>query len=157
MKNTEPIATARPETRKQYPKSPLRRRVDYLISIIINVILLYVANNLLNWRAQLITQDWATVLPTVNMMLGVTLAINVLFLFYDPRLFFLIGRNASDLVSLYVTYRVWHVFPFDFHGFFGLGWLNPVVKTVLPIACIGLLLAVIIRSVRYVSHKNIYY
>ncbi|MFH1207630.1 MAG: hypothetical protein V1668_03415 [Patescibacteria group bacterium] len=138
-------------------KSPRRRRIDCLVTIIINALLLYVANNLLVWEAQFLKHEWTDVLPAVNLTLSVTLGINILFLFYDSRGFYFISRTFSDAVSIYAAYRVWRVFPFDFHGFFELGWLNPVMKIVLPIAAVGIVIAIIVRAVRYSMNKNIYY
>ncbi len=149
--------TENKDCNKKNNKSPQRRRIDYVVTIIINAILLYVANNLLVWEAQFLKHEWADVLPAVNLTLGVTLGINLLFLFYDGRGFYFVARTFSDAVSIYATYRVWCVFPFDFHGFFGLGWLNPVMKIVLPFAVAGILIAITIRTVRLVLNKNIYY
>lgn len=149
--------TENKDSNKKNIKSPQRRRIDYVVTIIINAILLYVANNLLVWEAQFLKHEWADVLPAVNLTLGVTLGINLLFLFYDGRGFYFVARTFSDAVSIYATYRVWRVFPFDFHGFFELGWLNPVMKIVLPFAIFGIAVAIIVRAVRFAMNKNIYY
>jgi hypothetical protein len=158
MENTITSQAPHNATQDKKPvKSRRRRRIDYLVTIIVNAILIYIANNLLVWEAQFLKHEWSNVLPAVNLTLGVALVINILFLFYDGRVFYFIFRTVSDIISIYATYRVWRIFPFDFHGFFELGWLNPVMKIVLPFAIFGIAVAIVVRAVRFGMNKSIYY
>lgn len=143
---------------KQAPTKHRGRRTGYIVTLIINAVMLYVFNNLISWEAQLIINDkWQSVLPILNISLGLNVLINLIFIFYDRRLFYLLARTITDIFSIVATIRLYAVFPFDFNGFFQMGWLNTWFPYLLLFGMVGLIIGIIARTARFISGKNIHY
>lgn len=138
-------------------KSKASRISGYLANVIIHSVMLYVANNLLNWGAQFILPTWADVLGIVRFSFILSIVAYATFIFYDKRGYYYLLRTALDVVSICVSYRLVTVFPFDFYGFYRQGWLNDVFPYVLWVGIIGLVISIIVRTVRLVANKNLYY
>jgi len=151
---TPPLIPSPTPTQQKKPKS---RKPGYIVNVVLNILFLYVANHLIAWEAQFITGEWAQVLGIINVSIIMNIAAYALFVFYDGRLFYLASRSALDVVSFIVGYRLYKVFPFDFNGFFEMGWLNEVVPYLLILGMVGIVISMIVRVARFVGNKNIYY
>ncbi len=68
-------------------KDKKKHRAEFVVSIIFNIILYYVANNLLNWNISFIAPTFANVLWIVNYFLLAAIIINLIFIFYHPNWF----------------------------------------------------------------------
>jgi hypothetical protein len=82
-------------------------------SIVVNALLLYAANHLLEWQVPWITPVWSDVLWTVDLTLEVSIAANVLFLLIDTRWFRNLAGAISSAVAVMSTWWVYTIFPFD--------------------------------------------
>lgn len=112
------------------------KRVGYLLAIAVNALMAFVANNILAWDiASFLTDDFERVLPAINLMIAVTIAINFALLFYAPRWFVAATDVLSTGFGLAATVRMYRVFPFDFDAF-EFDW-GLVVKLLLIVAIIG--------------------
>ncbi|MFA6909219.1 MAG: hypothetical protein WC289_05065 [Patescibacteria group bacterium] len=139
------------------PKPKPGRKFGYIISIIFNIAFYYIANNLLSWNAQFITDQWSEVLDIMNISIIVNIIGFAIFVIFDRRLFYFLVRSGMDVLSLIVSYRVYTVFPFDFNGLWNMGWLNSVFPWVLIIGIIGIVLGIIVRTAKFAANKNIHY
>ena len=93
------------------PSAPAR--VGYVVAVLVNAGLLYVAENLLAWNVPYVTEDWVAVLWAVRLSLVAGLAANAMYVAYDAAWFRHltgIGTGALALLSMVITYAV---FPFD--------------------------------------------
>jgi hypothetical protein len=91
------------------------RRAGYVIAIVVNLALLVVVQNILDWGwLPFLTTDFAQVVPWVSMSLIVTAAMNVVYLVDERPDVKSWGQIGINLIGLLITYRVWQVFPFDF-------------------------------------------
>ncbi|MGI9597712.1 MAG: hypothetical protein ACR2QK_16230 [Acidimicrobiales bacterium] len=126
-----------PETRRS-------RRAGYVVAIVINAVLLYVANNLLSWDLlPFLTDDFDRVLPAVNLSLAVTIAVNGLRIIYDAPWFTRSSEIVSMLFSIAASVRLFNVFPFDFDDYSSV-W-EPFVRVLILIAIIGSAIGVIVQ------------
>jgi hypothetical protein len=85
------------------------RQFGYIVSIFVNILLIFIANNLLNWNVPFLTQDFAQCLWAVNLSLGVTIFINFIFIFFDRRWFknlMQVFGNVLGFISGYIFLRV---------------------------------------------------
>jgi len=87
-------------------------RLGYAIAIAIDIAILYVAHNLLAWRVPFFTPAWTSVLWAIDLSVGVSIAANVVFLFYDPSWFKHLAQIVMGILSIVPTYVVYRVFPF---------------------------------------------
>ena len=89
------------------------RQFGYIVSIIVNVFLIYVANNLLNWNIPFLTKDFAQCLWAVNLSLGVTIFINFIFIFFDRKWFKNLMQAFGNVFSFISGFIFWRVFPLN--------------------------------------------
>ncbi len=116
----------RTETR-QPVWSESAKHVGYGISAAINAVLMLVVNNLLSWGwPSFITNDFAQLLPVINLSLGVTVLVNLAYISYDPPHFKSLCQMVVGATSMMVALRTWAVFPFDFPTGAGFGWTGMV-------------------------------
>ncbi len=101
-----------PETRRK------GRQAGYVIAIVVNLVMLVVAQNILEWGwAPFLTSDFASILPWVSFSLIASMAMNAIYLLDDRPDVKSLGQMTLNLISLIVTYRIWQVFPFDFSAY----------------------------------------
>jgi hypothetical protein len=114
----------------------LGRRVGYGFAVVINAAILIVVQNLLVWGwPPFLTAEFTEVLPWISLSLGLSILANVIYLFHDHPPVRSLGDMITNLVSVYVTFRVFIVFPFDFTAY-DFDWAS-VARVLLVVAMIG--------------------
>lgn len=112
------------------------RQFGYSIAIGLNVVLLIIVQNILDWGwLPFLTEDFAGLVPWISLSLAVSIAANTLYLFNDDRIVKSAGQIGINLVSILVTYQVFTVFPFDFSAY-SFNW-GLLVRIVLIMAMVG--------------------
>ena len=139
----------RPASRPRSVTSAGARRFGYLISIVVNLALLYLANGVPNWDVPFITNDWPDVLWAVNLSLGATIAANLAFMAYDPAWFRRIAQMVLAGISIVVFNTLRTVFPFDLSGPF-----EQALRLALLVGMFGLGIAVIVEFVGLVLGRE---
>lgn len=141
-------ASPKTASKKAGKRSPRpARRFGYTVAIAVNLIMLYVANNLLSWEfPSFLTEDFERVLPAIRWSLGVTIATNVLRIWRDPPWFVSVTTIVSTGIGIWPIVRMWRVYPFDFETW--AGWWDPATKVLLVIAGLGSVLAIISELVK---------
>jgi len=150
--DNQPPSAPPPKHKRRHNK-----KISFVVSIVINIIILYIINNLLDWEAQFITWKWPQVLGILNTSIIVSIIFYAAFLIYSGKLFYLLSRTIIDIIALVATYRLYTVFPFDFNGFFQMGWLNTWFPYLLLLGIIGLTIGIFVRAARFITNRNIYY
>jgi hypothetical protein len=83
--------------------------------VVVNVALVFVANNLLEWGIlSFLTDDFERALPIINVSLGASILVNLVYLIYDAGWFKSLSQIGLLGISLAATIRLYQVFPFDF-------------------------------------------
>jgi membrane-associated HD superfamily phosphohydrolase len=118
------------------------RTSGYIASIVVDMILLYVVQHLLDWNVPWITAAWSDVLWAVNLSLTVSIVANALLLGYDRLWFYRVVEAISTALALLAAYWIYLVFPFDF----GAQW-TPLAYMVMSAVLLGLGIAVVVLSV----------
>ncbi len=125
-------------TRTRIPEELAKagRRFGYGVAIAINLVLIWFVGNLLEWElVGFLTPEFADVVPLIQLGLWVTVAANVVYMMDDRSFATRAARLVVDVVNLFVTFRVFDVFPFDFSAHtFNWGF---VFRAVLVIALIA--------------------
>ena len=118
------------------------RSGGYVLSIVINIILLYVAQHLLEWNLGWITSAWLDAVWAVSLSLVVSIVANALFLVYDAPWFHHSVEAVATAAALFSAYWMYLVFPFEF----GPAW-NPLAHLVLLAMVMALTVATIVIAV----------
>lgn len=123
------------------------RRTGYVVAIVMNLLLLYVANNLLDWNVlSFLTAAFGSVVWLINLSLAGTILANVVWLGYDVAWFKALSQIGLNLISAVVSIRMYQVFPFDFSQS-QFDWA-PITRLVIIFTLIGLVLATIAELVK---------
>jgi hypothetical protein len=90
------------------------KKSDYILSIIAYLVLLYIANNLINWNLSFVSSSFTQVLWAINLAIGVSIFINILLIIYDSPWFRHIMKALISIFTLFAVYIFYVVFPFNF-------------------------------------------
>ena len=90
---------------------------DYILAIVINLIMLFIANNLLYWNLSFIAGSFSEVLWAINLSLIVAIVANVSFVLYDPPWYKIIAKIVMNFTALVAVFTLLTVFPFVINQF----------------------------------------
>jgi hypothetical protein len=121
------------------------RRVGYLVAIAVTTAMLIILNAAPGWQAiPFLTSGTSQVLGLVNLSLAAGLAVNLVYLCYDPPSLKSLGDLITSAIGLAVAIRVWQVFPFTFHG--SAAWCATALRLLLIFAIGGSAINVLIQA-----------
>ena len=125
------------ETKPRSATGTAFARAGYVVAMIVNAVILVIANNLLSWGfPAFLTDDFRRVLPLINFSLVATIVVNFVYLGRDTPWFKALCQAGLGVISLAATIRFLRVFPFDFTMYPGFEWAV-VARVVLWIAVVG--------------------
>lgn len=108
------------------------------------------ANNILDWDiAPFLTNDFDRVLPAINVLIAVTIAINVARLFYAPKWFVAATDVLSTGLGLAATVRMYRIFPFDFDSY-DFRW-DLAAKALLIVAIVGSVIGIVVNLFKTIT------
>jgi len=126
------------------------RRFGYVISIVINVAMLVIVQNLLEWGwPAFLTDEFAEVVPWISFSLIASIVANIIYQIDDSQNVKSVGQIAVNLISVWVTYVVLTVFPFDFSAY-QFDW-EIVARVVLILAIVGAGIGALAESIKLIS------
>jgi len=124
---------------------PPGRRVGYFIAVVVNAALLFVLNGQPGWQdLPFLTSATSQVLGLVNLSLAVGLAVNLVYLAYDPPWLKSLGDLLTAGIGLAVAIRLWQVFPFAFHGSWA--WCATAVRVLLIVGIAGCGISILVQA-----------
>lgn len=120
-------------------------RFGYIVAIAVNVVGLVIVNNILEWGwLPFLTDDFSRVVPWMNVAFSVAVVVNVVYLFWDSRVFRSTTQIGLNIITFAVTYQVLRVFPFDFSAY-AFNW-GIVARILLILAMVGAAIGVITET-----------
>lgn len=129
------------------------RRFGYGVAVVVNLAMLVVVQNILDWGwLPFLTEHFAEVIPWISLSLVMSIAVNLIFQFNDTRTVKSTGQIASNLISIFVTYQIFRVFPFDFSNY-DFNWAL-IVRIVLILAMVGAGIGVLADAVKFASDES---
>ncbi len=128
------------------------KRFGYFISVVINFIMIYAANNLLSLNVPYLTERFSECLWAVNLSLGVSIFISFVFMVFDRKWFRSFMKSLGNVFSFISVYVFRRVFPLDLS--------DSMARTVnlgLVILLILILLSIfieLINSIKFYTSKS---
>lgn len=119
------------------------RRAGYIAAIVVNLVMLYIVNNVLAWDLSFITAEFTEALGVINVSIGAAILANLVFVSYDPRWFRHLAQIGLSLLSVRVLYTLFIVFPFDLGAGIWDMWLRLALVVCIVGAAIGILVETI--------------
>ena len=102
---------------KHQEKEKNSKKSEYIGAIVVNVILLYIFNNLLNWHVYFITNALNEILWIINIAITATIIGNIMFLIFNPEWFRHILKIILNIFAFTAVYSIYSIFPFNFSSF----------------------------------------
>jgi hypothetical protein len=129
-------------------RAPLgARRFGYLVAVLVNVVMLVVVNNILDWGwLPFLTDDFEAVVWLINLSLTASILANLAYMAYDPVWFRSITQVVLNLISIAVLVTMWQVFPFDFSAY-EFAW-DTLVRFVLVLGIVGTVIGTVAELVK---------
>lgn len=125
------------------------RRIGYAVAILVNLLIYGFINVWPGWETfDFVTPAAADVLPLVNLSIGVTILVNVVYLFADGTRIKALGEMVASLVTMIASVAVLRVFPFDFTAY-AFPW-ELLTRFILVIAVVGSAIAVLVHLYRLI-------
>lgn len=87
------------------------KRSEYVFAIIVNLMIIYIVNNLLNWNLSFISSSFNQVLWAINLSIIITILGNFLFLIYNASWFSHFMKAIMNIFGLLAVYIFYKVFP----------------------------------------------
>lgn len=129
------------------------RRAGYVAAAVVNLVLLWITNQLLDWGwPAFLTDDFEDLLPWVNASFLATIGVNLIWVWRDPAWFRHLGEAATNLISLVVAWRTWQIFPFDFSGY-SFDW-ELVARILIVVGMVGAAIGTVVELVRLARHPT---
>jgi hypothetical protein len=128
----------------------LGRHIGYAIAVVVNLVMLIVAHNILDWGwLPFLTDDFAQVIPWISLSLIASIVANLVYQFNDALIVKSTGQIGVNLISVFVTYQIWQVFPFDFSAY-EFNW-GVLVRVLLVLAMVGAGIGVLVEATKLAS------
>lgn len=128
--------------------SQATRRLGYGVAIVANVVILWIANSLLDWGwPSWLTTDFGQVLPIINVSLVATIMVNLSYIAYDATWFKSMLQIPLLVINLIATIRLYQVFPFDFSAY-EFNWAT-MTRVVLIFVIVAIAIALIVEFMKF--------
>jgi hypothetical protein len=125
-------------------------KLRYIGAIVINVILIWVFANLLNWGVPFLTSDYSRVLWAIDLSLAATILANILFLIFDHGWFRHLMQTGLNIIAIIVGIIIFLIFPFTFAGESWSIW----VKVALIAVMVGIGIGTIVEFIQFILRKD---
>lgn len=120
------------------------RRIGYGVAIVVNVAMLIVVNNVLDWGwFAWLTEELNDVLPIVNLSLAASIVANAAYFVNDGPAIKGLLELVVNAISLLATIRLLQVFPFDFSNYSSI-W-ETATRGILIAAVVGISIALLVQ------------
>jgi hypothetical protein len=143
-------------TENSIVKNPRRgpRIAHYYIAIAVDIVLLYVLNNLRYMGISLITDYFTSCLWAINLSLSFGIVGNFTLLLYRPRWFHHLVQAILSLLAIIAVYVVYSIFPFNLGGELLPRALRIILILIMAGAAIGLLVEVVKFTLAWMQREK---
>lgn len=128
------------------------RHLGYGIAVVVNFVMLVAVQNILDWGwLPFLTDEFVNVIPWVGLSLVASIVANLIYLFNDGVLVKSTGQIGTNLLSIFATYQLLRVFPFDFSAY-AFDW-GIVAGVLLILAMVGGGIGMLAEASKLVSYE----
>jgi hypothetical protein len=144
--STTPAPEQAPTTEARKPRpSVASRRFGYAVAVAVNALLVFLIYVEPGWRVlPFLTEDATAVIALVVLSILVSIAVNLIWIAYDPLWLRSLGELITTIVAIVVISRFLAVFPFDFAA--DSPW-ELVVRIFLIVGLVGSIIGVVAHLV----------
>jgi hypothetical protein len=128
-------------------RMPRKHLADYILAVAFDIAFLVIVNKIPEWNIPFITDTFPGVLWALNTSIVVSLAGNLILIFFHPRFLHHLLNALFALIGILALSLLLSVFPFDFADLVG-DWLNKLLRVVLIAAIVGSAIGAVVHLVK---------
>jgi hypothetical protein len=118
------------------------RRFGYVVTIVLSVVVVYLANNIVAWGwFPWLTADFDEVVPYISVAVIASIVVNAIYIVHDAAWLKAIGETISLVLTVIANVQLLRVFPFDYSAY-QWNWAG-IVRVALILATIGMIAGII--------------
>lgn len=129
------------------------RKIGYVFAIFMNLLLLWAAHNVVRWDYAIfdfILDDFNNVLWAIDLSLGVSIVINLVWIFYDGKYVKGVLQIVSNAVGLFMMYILLWKFPYEFRELIDTDWINTAVRILMILGMVAVTIATFAEGIKLV-------
>ena len=108
----------------KHSQSGVARRVGYIVSVIVMIVIIYILRHLRQWGLTFLTEDFENALVYIELSIYVSIAANILFIFYDHRWFKHLIQGIANVFSALSLIMLYVIFPFAIEDETWVKWIR---------------------------------
>jgi hypothetical protein len=149
MNNQDPKVT---NHKKSQGKSKFSgaRKIGYIFAIVFMLVALYILRHLREWGFNFLTEDFGKCLFYIELSIYVSIAAQVLFIFYDNRWFKHLIQGIINIASALSLIMIYVIFPFTIEDPIWFRWIRIGILIIFGITVISIVVE-FIKGLRYLA------
>jgi hypothetical protein len=147
MKNSVPKSANKKKSHGK-AKSSGGKKVGYIVSIIVLIIVIYVLRHLREWGVTFLTEDFSKCLFYIEISIYASIGAQVLFLLYDNRWFKHLIQALTNIAGAVALIMIYVIFPFDFGDATWTRWIRIGILVLFGLTLIGVIVD-LVKGIRY--------
>lgn len=137
----------KPKKKPAQPKRPSKkspaRKIGYLFAIAFMILCIYILRHLRQWGVDFLTEDFDKLLFYIELSIKVSIASQVLFIFYDNSWFKHLIRGITSIFSALSVIMTYVIYPFSFQNHNVDKWVKIGLLVVFLLTVISIIVEVI--------------
>ena len=131
-------------------------RSEYIFGIIINLILFYIANNILNWNLSFIAPSFSQVLWAINLAIVVTIIGNIFLIIYSVPWFRHLVKAVMNIFGFIAAYIFYTVFPLIFSQSYLVVLAKIILILILVVSFLSIIFEIVKMIIGIVSNSKLH-
>jgi hypothetical protein len=100
------------------------RKVGYIFSILFMILFIYILRHLRQWGVDFLTDDFSKCLYYIELSIKISIAAQVMFIFYDNRWFRHVIQGLTNIAGAVALIMVYVIFPFYIQDETWIRWIK---------------------------------
>ena len=119
------------------------RIVGYAVSIIVQIVIIYVLRHLKEWGVNFLNEDYESALFYIELSIYASIAIHIVFILFDRRWFKHLLQGISNIFGALAIIMVYLIFPFTIEDETWVKWIKIALLVLFVLSVIGTLAEII--------------
>lgn len=131
---------------KEFLRDKELKNQDFIVSIIVNIILLYIVNSVMTWNLSFVAESFRGLIPLFNVVIAANLIANAALIIYRKQWLWTFTQIVLSALGYLLVSSLYSVFPFTFRNIY----VFYSVKFGLLVAMVVMAVAVFLHGLKFV-------
>lgn len=119
------------------------RKFGYFAAIIVMIVLIYVLRHLRQWGFNFLTDDFSKCLYYIELSIYISIAAQVLFIFYDNRWFKHIIQGLTNIAGAVALIMFYVIFPLNIQSDVWTKWIKIGILIIFGLSVISIIVEIV--------------